>query len=73
MSTCNWLDLQTLGSQSVMPKNLPKISWQRYTLYKDVLSLTHVNALGKNYKQLPHINGTQKPMVMNLSSYHYIR
>ena len=24
MSTCNWLDLQTLGSQPViMPKNLP--------------------------------------------------
>ena len=23
MSTCNWLDLQTLGSQPIMPKNLP--------------------------------------------------
>ena len=23
MSTCNWLDLQTLGSQLVMSKNLP--------------------------------------------------
>ena len=23
MSICNWLDLQTLGSQSIMPKNLP--------------------------------------------------
>ena len=23
MSTYNWLDLQTLGSQLVMPKNLP--------------------------------------------------
>ena len=23
MSTYNWLDLQTLGSQSIMPKNLP--------------------------------------------------
>ena len=23
MSTCNWLDLQILGSQPVMPKNLP--------------------------------------------------
>ena len=23
MSTCNWLDLQTLGSQLVMPKILP--------------------------------------------------
>ena len=23
MSTCNRLDLQTLGSQSIMPKNLP--------------------------------------------------
>ena len=22
MSTCNWLDLQTLGSQPIMPKNL---------------------------------------------------
>ena len=22
MSTCNWLDLQALGSQPVMPKNL---------------------------------------------------
>jgi hypothetical protein len=24
MSTCNWLDLQTPGSQPIMPKNLPK-------------------------------------------------
>ena len=23
MSTCNWLDLPTLGSQPIMPKNLP--------------------------------------------------
>ena len=23
MSTCNWLDLETLGSQSIMSKNLP--------------------------------------------------
>ena len=23
MPTCNWLDLQTLGCQAVMPKNLP--------------------------------------------------
>ena len=23
MSKCKWLDLQTLGSQSIMPKNLP--------------------------------------------------
>ena len=23
MSTCNWLDLQTLGSQPVVPNNLP--------------------------------------------------
>ena len=23
MSTCNWLGLQTLGYQPVMPKNLP--------------------------------------------------
>jgi hypothetical protein len=23
MSTCNWLDLQALGSQLIMPKNLP--------------------------------------------------
>ena len=23
MPTCNWLDLQTLGSQPIMPKNLP--------------------------------------------------
>ena len=23
MSTCNWLDLQTVGSQPVMPKNFP--------------------------------------------------
>ena len=23
MSTCHWLDLQTLGYQPVMPKNLP--------------------------------------------------
>ena len=22
-TTCNWLDLQTLGSQPIMPKNLP--------------------------------------------------
>ena len=23
MSTCDWLDLETLGSQLIMPKNLP--------------------------------------------------
>jgi hypothetical protein len=28
MSTCNRLDLQTLGSQPVMPKNLPN-HWSR--------------------------------------------
>ena len=35
MSTCNWLDLQTLGSQLAMPKillghwssNLEKVGW----------------------------------------------
>ena len=27
MSTCNWLDLQTWGSQLVMPKNLPDHWW----------------------------------------------
>jgi hypothetical protein len=27
MSTCNWLDLQTLGSQPVMPTNLPDHWW----------------------------------------------
>ena len=34
MSTCNWLDLQTLGSQSVVPKNLPDHcgSWLVYEL-----------------------------------------
>ena len=25
MSTCNWLDLQTLGSEPIMPKNLPDL------------------------------------------------
>ena len=24
MSTCNWLDLETLGSRPIMPKNLPR-------------------------------------------------
>ena len=28
MSTYNWLDLQTLGSQPVMPKNLPDHWWR---------------------------------------------
>jgi hypothetical protein len=27
MSTCNWLDLQTLGSQPIMPKNLRDIAY----------------------------------------------
>ena len=25
MSTCNWLDLQTLGSQPIMPKNCSRV------------------------------------------------
>ena len=28
-TTCNWLDLQTLGSQPIMPKNLPD-HWTDY-------------------------------------------
>ena len=29
MSTCNWLDLQTLRSQLLMPKNLPDLCYSR--------------------------------------------
>jgi hypothetical protein len=29
MSTCNWLDLQTLGSPPIMPKNHP-VCWHYY-------------------------------------------
>ena len=32
MSTCNRLDLQTLGSQPVMPKNLPDRCYPGVTL-----------------------------------------
>ena len=28
MSTCNRLDLQTLGSQPITPKNLPDHTWK---------------------------------------------
>ena len=33
MSTCNRLDLQTLGSQPVMPKNLPIAAFNYQQLY----------------------------------------
>ena len=32
MSTCNWLDLQALGSRPIMPKNLPIIGWDTIAL-----------------------------------------
>ena len=63
----NWFKIKTSEIGMFRFPN-PKISWQRYTLCKDELSLTYVNALGKNYKQSLHINDTQKPMVMNLPS-----
>ena len=35
MSTCNRLDLQTLGSQPIMPKNLPDhwSGWHAYPIF----------------------------------------
>jgi hypothetical protein len=32
MSTCNGLDLQTLGSQPIMPKNLPDRWWELFSV-----------------------------------------
>ena len=55
-STCNQLDLQTLGSQPIMPKNLPRslvqpklfrVTSHNYTLkeseLRDTISLTEVS------------------------------
>ena len=36
MSTCNWLDLQILGSQPIMPKNLPDRWAKSSNLFKSV-------------------------------------
>jgi hypothetical protein len=55
MSTCNKLDLQTLGSQPIMPQNLPehcfKIKVEAQTLYEVkvkilvVFKQSHINRL----------------------------
>ena len=37
MSTCNRLDLQTIGSQSIMPKNLPDQYLRRISRFSQVL------------------------------------
>ena len=37
MSTCNRLDLQTIGSQPVMPKNLPDHWVRRISRFSQVL------------------------------------
>ena len=37
MSTCNRLDLQTIGSQSIMPKNLPDHWVRRISRFSQVL------------------------------------
>ena len=41
MSTCNWLDLQTLGSQPIMPKNLPHHCVARIPLPCNFMSCRH--------------------------------
>ena len=37
MSTCNRLDLQTIGSQPIMPKNLPDHWVRRISCFSQVL------------------------------------
>jgi hypothetical protein len=60
MSTCNRLDVQTLGSQPIMPKILPIIVQNTLKCYKNkvllpsiVLHLIHVDDLSKVLKKHP--------------------
>jgi hypothetical protein len=46
MSTCNRLDLQTLGSQPIMPKNLPE-----HCLYPNLVNIIGMGIIG-NYWEL---------------------
>ena len=52
MSTCNQLDLQTLRSQLVMPKNLPN-HWPSYEFHFEGLSNfnSSIEELGSNPKR----------------------
>ena len=62
MSTCNRLDLQTLGSQPIMPKNLPnhfKLSQEDYKLYLRIESLVGNKVLSHTKKQ--YIDTFQQP------------
>ena len=63
MLTCNWLDLQTLGSQPIMPKNLPNHwevhpnkteSWFNHLIKKSLI-------LTQNEPQAPiHVDANKK-------------
>jgi hypothetical protein len=49
MSTCNRLDLQTLGSQPIMPKNLPDhCTWLSYLLSKWRFSYSSDDHIGRS-------------------------
>ena len=69
MSTCNWLDLQTIGSQPVMPKNLPdhcgelpanepfEVQDGIFTDYFRGMYGTYLKLIKKNQKITQHITG----------------
>jgi hypothetical protein len=46
MSTCNWLHLQTLESQPVMPKNLPDHWLLLHSILRHLDSTTHFTSTG---------------------------
>jgi hypothetical protein len=48
MSTCHWLDLQTLGPQPIMPENLPN-----HWLHMNKLSLRNNRLKFKIARKLP--------------------
>ncbi len=43
MSTCNRLDLKTLGSQPVMPKNLPITLWNYHYWFSSKMVIKSMN------------------------------
>ena len=55
MSTCNRLDLQTLGSQPNMPKNLPD-HWFKYCNGKNRLPNLDTYMIGKEFPYLLEYN-----------------
>ena len=54
MSTCNRLDLQALGSQPVMPKNLPNHCTKPINLHNDEAVIIHPAKQGLHFQLALH-------------------